>query len=53
MKKLFAIGLCIALSANVQAFNIDTTIKTIKIGQMCGDDDCDCDSKRPKPNDIA
>jgi hypothetical protein len=41
MKKLFIIGLCIIFSANVQALSFNTKT-TIKIGQMCGNDDCNC-----------
>lgn len=53
MKKLLTIGLCIALNTSIQALHVDTTIKTVSVGQMCGDDDCNCDSKRPKPNDVV
>ncbi len=44
MKKLFVIGLCLAFSANMQALSFASK-PTIKIGQMCGGDDCSCGDK--------
>lgn len=46
MKKLAIIGLLIAFSANMQALSF-TAKPANKIGQMCGDDHCQCGDEKP------
>jgi hypothetical protein len=52
MKKLLVIGLFIACNLNLDALQTESSTRTTKIGQLCGDDNCQCpDHKKPEQAD--
>ena len=49
MKKLVIIGLLFACNCNLDALQTQATATSHKIGQFCGDDNCQCpDHKKPE-----
>ncbi len=42
MKKLFVIGLIFASNLEIDALQLHATKNSLKFGQLCGDDNCNC-----------
>jgi len=53
MKTLSIVALCIALSFQVEAFHHTVQKSSVKFGQMCGSDDCNCGPRRGEKPEAA